>query len=175
MKPFRSAEWWTFISQWSKFHFPIFRRLWWLQLRCLMHCFGFCWIIRCNGLCSYHWFSTVDALLILTVVFIFNIWSIQICKIVRSPLLVFRWFLVEPSTTVLAFRGLIGLNEFETLCVVSPISPYYELQWVYQFADCWKGVGIFEYFIVFNSSISISWGFGIPKIQFKTSLSEMTN
>ena len=24
MKPFCSAKWWTFISQWSKFHFPIF-------------------------------------------------------------------------------------------------------------------------------------------------------
>ena len=24
MKPFRSAKWWTFISQWSNFHFPIF-------------------------------------------------------------------------------------------------------------------------------------------------------
>ena len=24
MKPFRSAEWWTYFPQWSKFHFPIF-------------------------------------------------------------------------------------------------------------------------------------------------------
>ena len=49
LKPFRSAKWWTFISHWSNFHFPIFLLP---KSKCLIYSVS---VYLCFPLCKVWW------------------------------------------------------------------------------------------------------------------------